>query len=126
MKTNLIVKSTLALVLAIGIAAPFALAGTPQTKGAQQLLWTPKTPAPAVQARATDCPTGMACAKCKNVPARAVIAQKGQVQSQIVSTKHLCNNCVTTSKTVGSGKAAKTVFEHTCADSGTATASCCN
>jgi hypothetical protein len=126
MKTNLMVKSTLALVLAVGIAAPIALAGTAQTKGAQQQLWAPKTSAPAIQAKATDCPTGMACAKCKNVSTRAVIAQKGQVQNSVVSAKHLCNNCVTTSKTVGSGKAAKTVFEHACADSGAATASCCN
>ena len=126
MKTNLIVKSTLALVLAVGIAAPLALAGTPQTKGAQQLLWTPKTTAPAVQAQATDCPTGMACAKCKNVPAPAVIAEKGNVKNVIASTKHLCSNCATTSKTVGSGKAAKTVFDHTCADDRTAKASCCN
>jgi len=122
---NFIVKSTLALVLAVGIAAPFALAGTPQTKGAQQLLWPPKTTAPASQAKATDCPKGMACAKCKNVPTRAVIGEKGHVQSAVVSTKHLCNSCVTASKTVG-GKAAKTVFEHTCADTGTATKSCCN
>jgi hypothetical protein len=126
MKMNFIIKSTLALVLAVGIAAPFALAGAPQTKGAQQLLWPPKTTAPAIQAKATDCPTGMACAKCKNVPARAVIAEKGHVQSAVVSTKHLCNNCATTSKTVGSGKAAKTVFEHTCADAGNTTKSCCN
>ena len=122
---NFIVKSTLALVLAVGIAAPFALAGSPQTKGAQQLLWPPKT-GPAKPATTADCPTGMACAKCKNVPTRAVIAEKGHVQNAIVSTKHLCNNCATTAKTVGSGKAAKTVFEHACADAGTTTKSCCN
>jgi len=126
MKLNPIVKSTLALVLSVGIAAPFALAGAPQTKGAQQLLWAPKTAAPAKPAPASDCPTGMACAKCKNVPTRAVIAEKGHVQSTIVSTKHLCNNCATTAKTVGNGKDAKTVFEHTCADAGTVTKSCCN
>jgi hypothetical protein len=126
MKTNLIVKSTLVVILAVGIVSPLALSGAAQTKGAQQLLWNANTTVSAAPAQAPDCPTGMACAKCKNVATRSVITEKGHVQTSTVSTKHLCGNCATSSKTVGAGKAVKTVFEHTCADNGTAAASCCN
>ena len=125
MKTNLL-KSTLALAVAVGVVSPFALFGTAQTKGAQQLLWNSNTTASAARAPASDCPTRMTCPKCKDIATHSVIIEKGHVQTSTVTTKHLCGNCATTGKTVGSGKAAKTVFEHTCASSGTAMASCCN
>ncbi len=126
MKINLVIKSTLALVLVAGISSSVAVAGAAQTKGATQLLWTPKPAVSTAPVQATDCPTGMACDKCKDVPTKAVVYQKGHVRTEIASTKHLCSNCATSSNTVGTGKAVRTVFEHTCADTKSAAASCCN
>jgi hypothetical protein len=90
------------------------------------LLSTPKASVEKAPAPASACPyMAMNCPKCKNVPAREVTMDKGHVQKTTVTEKHLCSACSTASKTVGTGKAAKTVFAHTCADATDASPGCC-
>ena len=117
----------LTVAVAVGIWAPLHLLNAAETKAGQQLMWTPKVSPDKAPAPAPACPiVAMSCPKCKNVPSKEVTMEKGHIQKVTVYEKHLCNACSTTSKTVGTGKAVKTVFQHTCADAMASSASCCN
>ena len=115
MKTNLvkiIVGSTLALTIAAALVLSAQAAD--QVKGAQLLLQPSQTTV-AVENVAAP---AMNCGACKSVLTENTRIEKGHIKTVSIGEKHLCSTCSTTISTVGVGKAAKNVANHTCAASG--------
>ena len=122
MKTKILtslVGTTLALAVAFAVWSPTNTSA--QVKGATLLR-----PQPAALAPASVAPA-MACANCTTEYTSSVdTTARGAIKPAAISAKHQCASCDTASKTVGVGKGATTLMNHTCTMGGAKPASCCN
>ncbi|MBC8095503.1 MAG: hypothetical protein H7Y43_06805 [Akkermansiaceae bacterium] len=68
----------------------------------------------------------MACSKCKDqLVTRTDATARGAVKTTVKYAKHLCQDCKTSIKTLGIGKAATSVAVHTCGVGDIGKAACC-
>ena len=111
--------TSLALAVAVAVWTPANTSA--QVKGAQLLMSQPA--ALAAESAAPD----MACAKCATqYTSRVDATVRGAIKPVAITASHLCASCDTATKTVGVGKGATTVTDHTCAMGGDKPATCCN
>jgi hypothetical protein len=107
--------------LAVAFAVWSPINTSAQVKGAQLLMSQPA--ALAAESAAPD----MACAKCTTqYTSRVDATVRGAVKPVAITANHLCPSCDTATKTVGVGKGATTVLNHTCTMGEAKPAACCN
>ena len=129
MKTQKIVKrlllgSSLALAMAVGVALPVTMQAADQVKGAQ-LLMKPMTVGDVNKLEPGDAVV-MSCPKCKTITVTYIDkTTKGAIKEEKATQKHLCAGCANIIKTEGRGKQAKDVVVHVCATCGSEDAFCC-
>jgi hypothetical protein len=97
-----------------------SLIGTSLTLAVAVAVWSPTNTSAQVKG-------AMACAKCTTqFTSRADATVRGAVKPVAITATHQCASCDTASKTVGVGKSATTVMNHTCTMGGDKPATCCN
>ena len=128
MKFNTILKSSLALAMAVGMSYVFQAQA--QEKGAQRLMQV-KTKAEADALKPDDAMV-MVCAKCKTVWATRVkqgtkgaqiLMENGQ-PTELIGT-HACAGCNSTITVTGTPKAGAVELKHSCKTCGDDSAFCC-
>jgi hypothetical protein len=114
-----LIGTSLALAVAVAVWSP--VNSSAQVKGAQLLM----SQSAALAAESTA--PAMACAKCTTqFTSRADATVRGAVKPVAITATHQCASCDTADKTVGTGKGATTVMNHTCTMGGDKPATCCN
>jgi phage FluMu protein Com len=122
---TVLLRSSLALALAVGVAWPVSVQAADQVKGAERLMMKPiKTPEDIAKVEPGDM-IAMSCPKCKTITVTYVETIKGHIKEEKATQKHLCPGCETTIKTEGRGKQAKDVVVHVCKTCGSEDAFCC-
>ena len=117
--------SSLAFALAVGVALPVSVQAADQVKGAERLMMKPiKTSEDIAKVEPGDM-IAMSCPKCKTITVTYVETIKGHIKEEKATQKHLCPGCETTIKTEGRGKQAKDVVVHVCKTCGSEDAFCC-
>ena len=114
MKTNCTTKfASLAIALALGIAASAVAEGITASPKTQEFLDSYNRNHTAVAAP-VEAQT-MKCSMCRNeITTRTDFTARGANKATITVASHVCKMCDTQLKTVGIGKAAKTVPVHNC------------
>ena len=121
---TVLLGSSLAFALAIGVALPASVQAADQVKGAQ-LLMKPMTVGDVNKLEPGDSVV-MSCPKCKTITVTYIDnTTKGAIKEEKVTQKHLCAGCETIIKTEGRGKQAKDVVVHVCKTCGSEDAFCC-
>lgn len=129
MKTQKIVKrlllgSSLAFAMAVGVALPVTMQAADQVKGAQLLMKPIKAGEDIAKLEPGDM-VAMSCPKCKTITVTYVETIKGHIKEEKATQRHLCPGCETTIKTEGQGKSAKDLVVHVCKQCGSKDAFCC-
>ena len=121
---TVLLGSSLAFALAVGVALPASVQAADQVKGAQ-LLMKPMTVGDVNKLEPGDM-VAMSCPKCKTVTVTYIDkTTKGAIKEEKATQKHLCAGCETIIKTEGRGKQAKDVVVHVCKTCGSEDAFCC-
>lgn len=121
---TVLLGSSLAFALAIGVALPASVQAADQVKGAQ-LLMKPMTVGDVNKLEPGDSVV-MSCPKCKTITVTYIDkTTKGAIKEEKATQKHLCAGCETIIKTEGRGKQAKDVVVHVCKTCGSEDAFCC-
>ena len=123
---KILLGSSLAIALAVGIWSPVQAKAADQVKGAQKLMELKRitTPAEAEALKAGDAIT-MVCTKCKSVMLHNVTTEKGHIKLMTVGEKHLCPGCDSTIEVVGVGKGKHDEVKHVCKTCGDDSVFCC-
>ena len=121
---TVLLGSSLAFALAIGVVLPASVQAADQVKGAQ-LLMKPMTVGDVNKLEPGDSVV-MSCPKCKTITVTYIDkTTKGAIKEEKATQKHLCAGCETIIKTEGRGKQAKDVVVHVCKTCGSEDAFCC-
>jgi len=121
---KILLGSSLAIALTVGIMLSAQVQAADQVKGAQLLMKPIKTAQDLEKLEPGDM-VAMSCPKCKTITVSYVDTVKGHIQDAKAKTEHLCPGCDTVIKTEGHGKAAKAELVHVCKKCGSKEAFCC-
>jgi hypothetical protein len=123
---TVLLGSSLALALAIGVGSPVNVRAADQVKGSQKLMQLkPIKTIQDVEGLEQGDAVVMSCPKCKTISVAYVEAAKGQVKEGKVKLEHLCPGCQTKIETKGVGKAATQEVVHVCQKCGSHDVMCC-
>ena len=121
----ILLTSSLAFALAVGVMLPASVRAADQIKGAERLMTKPIKTAEDVAKLEPGDMIAMSCPKCRTITVTYVETVKTHIKEEKATQKHLCPGCETTIKTEGTGKTAKDVVKHVCKNCGSDDAFCC-
>jgi|SRR5881394_1638244 len=121
---KILLGSSLATALTVGIMLSAQVQAADQVKGAQLLMKPIKTAQDLEKLEPGDMVV-MSCPKCKTTTVTYVETVRGHIQEAKAKTEHLCPGCDTVIKTEGHGKSAKAELVHVCKKCGSKEAFCC-
>jgi RNase P subunit RPR2 len=122
---TVLLGSSLAFALAVGVALPVNVQAADQVKGAERLMMKPIKTSEDIGKLEPGDMIAMSCPKCKTITVTYVETTKGHIKEEKATQKHLCPGCETSIKTEGQGKLAKDVVKHVCQKCGSEDAFCC-
>ena len=137
MKTHtmraILLSSSLAFALTLGVALPVSVQAADQVKGAQKLMELNKVKTVGdIEALKVGDTFAMACAKCETILVKEVVstAKGAEVLAANGSPtkligKHLCPGCGSNRELVGHGQSKESKITHTCEKCGSESAFCC-
>ena len=120
----MLLSSSLAIAMAVGIAYPAGVRAADQTKGAQLLMKPIKTVEDVSKLEPGDM-VAMSCPKCKTITVTYIETEKGHVKTEKATQKHMCPGCANIIQTEGRGKQATDKVVHVCTKCGSKEAFCC-
>ena len=123
---SVLLSSSLALAMAVGVAWPVSVQAADQVKGGQKMMeLKPIKTTQDLEALEKGDSVVMSCPKCKTISVAYVDSGRGQIKDEKVKQEHVCPGCQTKIETKGVGKAAKQEVVHVCQKCGSKEVMCC-